>query len=489
MGMTMNEQNILVSVKEQLVALPIEEREALLAKIRLKLALSKITTTGQAAQPLTSAQQRLWLLEKFDRVPYIYHVPLILELPLNVDHTKLTSAFTNLGKEQTQLRSYFVEEEGVVLQNYVNNITPNIKTITITEPFPAILDVQEGSALSEFMLKPFQLDKAPLFRVAIVKAPEGNYLIICCHHMIIDGWSAELLMKYISESCNQPVPPLIKGAEPTSYQDYRVMEQQLLQNSGYAAELSYWQKRLENRNWEVNLFTDFSRPRHLSGYGRQVIHEVKDELLQQLGEFAKQHHVSINHVILQIFVIILARYSGQDDVTVGMPVAGRRNKKWHNTIGLFVNTCLHATTLNYQMSFLLLLLDLKTQLHNDIANAEIPFDFLVKHFYQHQLCPPGTSFNILYNFLQTQNNTEVDFSGASAKTRLCLLPCSKFDLSLHALLQSDSLTLIFEYSTCLFQVGTVKQIMRDFSLYLEKFIQSPNESIANLLWSVYESED
>ncbi len=474
-------------IQERLSHLTAEKQEKLRNLIKQRLAV--VDTSPSVANPslqrLTNAQQRLWVLEKFERVKYLYHVPLILELPRNIDQNRLKKSIEILSKEHSQLVSYFIEEPGEVMQAYANHFTMPVKDILLLEKLPEdLLAIQANHPLADFFLQPFELDKPPLIRFALAQENSSLYLLICCHHLIMDAWSADLLIHYLCEIYCRESLTLALDTKPRPYSEYAKWEIEQLINENYAEVLAYWVQERENRVWKVDLPTDFSSPPHLSGKGKQITATISKQSLAKLRIFASQQQLSVNHVILSLFQLLLARYSGQDDIVVGIPVAGRQNRHWQKTIGLFVNTFVHSIKVDYTLTFKQQVANTKTQLLKDLANSALPYDDLLKCLYQRQLCPQGTSFNVLYNFLQNENMDSFQFMGQGAKILPCLLPLSKFDLSCHVLLTTDELTLIFEYSTDLFHEETIKQIQRDFIVYLETFIDNPTETMRKVFWSL-----
>lgn len=425
---------------------------------------------------LSSAQRRMWLLEKFDRVPYLYNVPFVLQLPSTIDLTKLHSAIELLCQSQPQLCSFFIEEEEVK-QHYFLNISINLSKITLQKALPETISIDANHPLSAFFLAPFHLNEPPLIRFAIASAPQHRYLLISCHHLIIDAWSMGLFLKQLSEVYAGQINLSLQ----VDYSQYAQIESQNLQHSVYAHSLQYWETQRQNKTWEVDLITDFARTRFLSGRGSHFIENITDEDLQKLREFARKQKVSVNHVVLSVFQLVLGRYSGQDDITLGIPVVNRQHKQWLNTIGLFVNTCLYSNKLDYTLCFADLLSRTKTQLLNDISHADIPYDYLIKYLYQKKLCAHDSGFNILYNYVQIDNAEEIQMDGVCLPL-LCLLPISKFDLSLHGMMTKKELKLILEYSTDLFQWNTIQQVMNDFKKYLNIFLENPNEVLSKVMW-------
>lgn len=480
MTLLMPDEDQRQTVKEKLAALSQTEREALLAKLKKMQLTSEAPAVRDEKHEhaLTKAQQRLWTLEQFDKVDYLYHIPFILTLPLTIDKQRLTLALQTVCASHAPLRSFFVNQGEAVEQHEVAQWDGTIADISLTQCLPPVLEIDSNHPLGDFFLQPFALHTPPLFRVSIASAPDEHYLLICCHHLIMDAWSAGLFLQQLSLAYHTPHAQLTPGA----YHEYVAWENKQLAPD--SSTLHYWENRLKTPSWNVDLAYDHPRPKYLSGRGRNEWLTLSKDTFLDIVDYAKRRHVSVNHVVLAAFQLLLGRYSGQDDVTVGLPLAGRLQKRWQQTIGLFVNTCLHTRQLNYQGNFTEHIEETKALLLQDIDQSTLPYDSLIKHFYHHQLCAQGASFNILYNFIQTHGQEAVCFDSVAAKPLLCLLPMSKFDLSLHVLMGSEELTFLFEYSTDLFVKETIQQLLDHLRVYVKACIANESLPLAELMWIV-----
>lgn len=475
--------NKLSDIKDRLISLEEEENKKLLLQISPEMNLTinpSINLSDLQQSILTSAQQRLWILAKFDRVPYLYHVPLILTLPSDVNIDYLQRAFNVLFELYPQLAVGFNEINGKVMQTYTSRIKLDWTQIELNEDLNDIVDLEYDAHLAQFFLQSFDLAKPPLFRVAIAKSSKTSYLCISCHHLIIDAWSVYLLLQKLNDLYTQLITDkMFIHHQPESYFNYVLWEQRQLNNNAYIADLNYWEKRLANHSWIIDIITDYSRPKYISGVGSNDIVTLSNQNYNDLISYAKHRKVTVNHVILSVYQLLLGRYSGQDDIYLGMPTAGRHQKLWQQTIGFFVNTMIHACKLDYSASFYEHLQNTKSSLIQDLSHIGVPYDYLLNHLYQKKLCRQGISFNIFYNYVQSSNCNEMQF-----KTLFCLLPISKFDLSLHVLAHNHDIKLIFEYSTDLFSKKSIRQISDDLQTFLITFIKNDMQPLSQLLWKL-----
>lgn len=421
---------------------------------------------------LSSAQQRLWVLSKFDRADYLYNVPLILALPQDTDFVRLQKAFEQLLQKHPQLSVSFIERADAIYQVNTPAVSIKIEKLELRDALNSIVDLTSHTILADFFMQPFDLSQAPLLRVAIAQSHEQSYLCISCHHLIIDAWSTHLFLQELYDIYARPAVDSQLAQVTTSYAAYVEWEQDQLKNNRYTAELTYWKNRLANKAWVVDLITDYPRRKYQSGAGSNYVITFDNETFDCLNTFARQQQVTANHVILSVFQILLGRYSGQESIYLGMPTANRTQKQWQQTIGLFINTFIHGYTLDYNISFNEHLQQIKRLLLEDIARSNIPYDHLMQHFYEEKICQQGASFNVLYNYVQLNSHSDL----------FCLLPISKFDLSLHALMSQSDVKLIFEYSTELFRKETIEQLARHFKKLLITLTRQSQQSISELLW-------
>lgn len=474
------------SIKEQIDNLSSQEKLRLLAKLKSKQKQQPLMNPAGLETPLSHAQRRLWLIEQLGRCSYLYHVPLIVNLPPIIDIPSLATAWKQVVQENPILSSEFITQNDEITQCHRPIDEYEIITLECPEDLPNFVEISESSPLADFFLTEFQTNQAPLWRIALLKTPTKNYLLACFHHLIIDGWSMSLLIKRLNwhyQAVVSHAHPVSLVPEENSYQSFVVWEQQF----GHSEKnIQYWLNRLQGKAFTVDLVTDYPRQSMLSGHGKTWHAVIPAENFQALQQFARDQAISINHCILFAFQFLLGRYSGQDEITVGIPVPGRIEQRWYNTIGLFVNTCLHTMNIDYQLTVSQQLNWVKKQLLTDMAHANEPFDEIIKMLYARKQINPNNAFNILYNYVQYEFSEHQETIHA---THHCTLPSSKFDLSLHVYAGASATDLFIEYSTDLYCAETVQHMM-DYLLHL--LAMMPNDSQKTLRawsWELHEEED
>lgn len=476
--------NLLKKINQTLKTLTNDEKQALRAKLQKQLGNAPAEITAINSDSLSHAQRRLWILEQFNHCDYLYHVPLIMTLPQPIDLGLLEEAFSQLITENPVLASRFIFEEDEVKQCSNKNCHVALQTLHLSMDLPPIVDISPSSPLADFYLQKFDLDKAPLFRLAVLKTPKQLYLLMCFHHLIIDGWSVNLIINRLSQIYNS-LKHQLTSLPSSRTPSYSMFIEDEKNNRDAEKNQSYWLDRLLGKMLVVDIMTDFPRKSTLSGNGKSQHASISGKQLQQLQAYAKLLGVSMNQLVLFAFQFMLSRYSGQDQITVGIPTTGRTHPNWYQTIGLFVNTLLHTIKIDYNSTVKEQINQVKQQLINDMAHANQPFDEVVKALYEQKQLNPNGVFNILYNFIQfEQEKNQVSFDNSSCDLHYCTLPVSKFDLSLHVYATNSKLDLFLEFSTDLYEEKTVQHFVKYLLNILNAMPDEPDTPLKTWSWSL-----
>lgn len=434
---------------KQLKALSVQEKQQLRDKLLNELQAKEVV---RDTVTLSHAQQRLWVVQQRNSCDFLYNVPIVVALPADLDIEVLQEALHSVLQDNPVLFSAFTFQNECIVQHQIACDIP-LETIKLSEDLPDVFEVTSTSSLASFFLQAFDLEKAPLFRMAVLKTPHQRFLLGCFHHLIIDGWSVSLLMKRLQEQCMWIAAK--KERQVSLAQDYFAYIAWEKTQSVSEVQQNYWRSRFQQKSLVVDLVTDFPRKLENKSLGQTLHRKIPSIALQHM---AQQASLSLNQFVLFAFQFMLARYSGQNDIAVGMPISGRTQARWQETIGLFVNTCIHTTHIEYSRTVHEQLQMLKEALLADLAHAELPFDVVVKSLYEEKLLNQTMLFNILYNFISIQQCDHEDQK--RWPMHYCTLPVSKFDLSLHVYAAESHLDLFLEFNTDLFDVRTIKQMLR-----------------------------
>lgn len=444
------------TLNEQLKHLSVQEKQRLREKLMNQLRPNHIVRDTTS---LSHAQQRLWVLQQLHSCDYLYNVPVVVALPSTLDLAVLQEAFNRVLRDNPILLSEIRFDEERVTQ-YQKTCNILLEEMTLLSDLPDVFEVTSASPLASFFLQAFDLENAPLFRMKVLKTPHQRFLLGCFHHLMIDGWSVNLFISKLQEQYTRI--EMKKEPETKLMQDYFAYIAWEKTQGETEGLLLYWRERLRHKPLVVDLATDYPRKLEKSNSGKTIYRKISSSTLTWMDKYTD---FSLNQVILFAFQFMLARYSGQNEITVGMPISGRMHERWQETIGLFVNTMIHPTHIEYTKTVEEQLCVLKETLFNDLAHSEIPFDVLVKCLYEEKLIHQTALFNVLYNFIATEQ-----MGGGAKKTwpmRYCTLPVSKFDLSLHVYAAESNVDLFLEFNTDLFDVRTVEHMLRYLLVVLE----------------------
>lgn len=472
----------LMQLKDKFQQLDETQRKRLLGQLKSEISRSKGNDKMAQTGRLSRAQNRLWILEQLNHCSYLYHIPVVVELANVIDEQKLMLAFRHLIKTYPVLTSTFSFDEERIRQSQNLSCEIDIQWLNHGDELSSLIEISSEALLAPFFLTPFNLEKPPLFRIGLLNTPQKSHLLMCFHHLLVDAWSVELMIQELDRYFQDVLKNSMvfsKSPESKSYFDFISWEQ--TQPHELDIDNHYWVQRLLGKRLTVDLMTDFPRKLPLSGQGKTIHYALPQELSGALIEQAKQYGLSINHLFLFAFQFLLSRYSGQDDIALGIPVAGRSKHDWYNTIGMFVNTCIHHIELDYDTTILEQINRIKKQFIDDIAHANEPFDEVIKALYSREQLTPNQSFNILYNFIPLKT---MDHFKAISSTKYCVLPISKFDLSLHVFASYSDVNLFFEFSTDLYTEGTISELIHYYVRILESIFLNANETLTDWVWKL-----
>ncbi|MBV8476058.1 MAG: amino acid adenylation domain-containing protein, partial [Acidobacteria bacterium] len=328
----------------------------------------------------------------------------------------------------------------------------------------------------------FDLSTGPLVRVQMLRVDEQEHvLLLTTHHIVFDGWSRAILLRELaglydalSRGHSSPFPDL-----PLQYSDFSVWQNDYIKGEVLAKQIVYWKEKLARVPGMLDLPTDHARPAVSTFRGGAVASLVSAEVTERLRRFAQQHGATLFMVTLAVFKILLARYSGQDDIVVGSPIAGRNRKQLEDLIGFFANTLVLRTDLSGNPSFRELVLRVRETALGAYAHQDIPFEKLVEELHPQRSLSHNPLFQVLFAFRNVPTH-ELSL----ANLQLKLLPgeqtTAKFDLALFVSEENNRLCLRWEYNSDLFQCETVERMSGHFAILLENALARTDRPISEL---------
>ncbi|KPV60903.1 hypothetical protein QJ48_02835 [Paenibacillus sp. A3] len=404
------------------------------------------------AYETSSAQKRLYAVQQRDPRSIAYNMPGMFELGEEADQGRIEQALQELVRRHGALRTSFETADGEVVQK-------------IARAVPFQLEVRQGSeadlaGIASRFIRPFELDKAPLFRAEFVNTPGSRYLLIDMHHIISDGLS---IRTFIDE-----LAMLYDGAvlEPLriQYPDFAVWHNRYLQSEDVKKQEQYWVNQFQDGVQVLQLPYDFARPALQSFEGNTISLTVDEPVTKRLRGFAKERECTLQMVLLSAFYILLSKYSGQDDIVVGVPVSGRSRAELRSVMGMFVNTLALRNRPRGDQSYLAFLDDVKENSLKAYENDSYPLERLLEKLNIVRDISRNPLFDVLFDMysVEAPDGTKREANGFALELKGIPSHISKFDINLHVMEKNDALTLSFEYCTKLFREQTIEKMAQHF---------------------------
>ena len=330
--------------------------------------------------------------------------------------------------------------------------------------------------------RPFDLQAGPLIRAVLLKLDETDHVFVLnTHHIISDRWSLNTLWQELAGLYEHAAQGVDAGLPllPVQYADYAVWQREYLSGEILHKQLEYWKRTLAGSPASLDLPTDRTRPAQQSFRGAKQMMTLPSELGKQIEALGRQQGATLFMTLLAAFNVLLARYSGQDDIVVGSPIAGRTRPEWEKLIGFFVNTLVIRTRVSGNPTFRQLLAQVRETAMGAYAHQDVPFEKLVEELKPERDLSRNPLFQVMFIL---QNVPPVTNSMAGVEISGFPLPgeSSKFDLTLIAADGVDGLRLTLEYNTELFDGATIEEMVRHFRVLLEAAAGNPDTHIADL---------
>jgi amino acid adenylation domain-containing protein len=444
------------------------------------LAITPIHRTGPL--PLSFAQQRLWFLDQLEGSSATYNIPAALHLQGTLNVTALEMAVQEIVRRHEVLRTCFHRLRGTPVQVITPHVNLSIPLIDLRS-LPEAEQIEEVQRLaSAEAQQPFDLTQVPLVRLTRLQlGVTSHVLLVTIHHIVSDGWSMGLfirevaaLYKAFAQGEPSPLPELT-----LQYADFAHWQRQWLGEAVLQTELDYWQHQLAGVSPLLKLPTD--RP-HLpiqTFQGRTESFTLPPSLSQRLQQLSHQSGVTLFMTLLAAFVTFLGRYSAQEDIVVGSPIANRQRAELEPLIGFFVNTLVLRNNLQGNPSFLDLLQRVKQLALAAYAHQNLPFEQLVEVLQPERSLSYSPLFQVMF-VLQNAPMGQLELPGLTLTPVEMESGTAKFDLTLVMTETEQGLQGIWEYNRDLFDASTIRRMISQFQTLLEGIVAHPDQRLAEL---------
>src|ERR1051325_7340721 len=429
--------------------------------------------------PNSFAQQRLRYLDQFDPGKSVYNMPYAVQLHTQLDLDCLQRSLNEIVRRHESLRTTFASQDGRPVQVIAPQFEIALPVIDLRELKDNHKDAELKRRAQLEAEQSFDLLNGPLMRVQLLRLDEAkSVLLVTMHHIISDGWSVgiflrELAILYEAYSAGRSSPLV----EPSlQYVDYAVWQRNWLQGPVLEEQLSYWRRLLNGAPLVLNLCSDKPRPALQTFQGARRYTELPATLAADLRAFSCGQNVTLFMTLLAAFELLLWRYSRQDDVMVGTPIAGRNRSELESLIGFLANTLPIRIRLSGRLSFLEFLQQVREGALEVYAHPDLPFDRLVEELRPERSLSHLPLFQVI--FALENSPQEMEFPRLSARWLEIDRGTARNDLSLFMIDKGGDLTCMWEYSTDLFNDETIERMMLSYRQILDKILKNPDELIA-----------
>jgi amino acid adenylation domain-containing protein len=432
--------------------------------------------------PTSFAQQRLWFVHQLEPDSPSYNVTTALWLSGSLDAPALERSLATIVARHEALRTTFRLAKGEPVQVVTPDLPLELPVVDRSAVPAADREAELGRLIQEEVRRPFDLERGPLIRARLVRlAPSEHALILVVHHIVFDGWSAGVLSRELSECyrafASGQVPRLPEL--PVQYADYAVWQREWLSGEAFERQLAYWRSQLAGAPAVLELSTDFPRPQTQSHRGATERLLLSRQLVERLTLLSQQEGATLFMTLLAGFQLLLSRYTGQEDIVVGSPIANRTRSELEHLVGFFVNTLALRTDLSGDPSFRELLRRVRGVALGAYAHQDLPFEKLVEELQPDRIRDRNPFFQVMFA-LQNAPRARLTLPGITLRSLPRRTETSKFDLTLHMSQASQGLTAALEYNTDLFERGTIARMLGHLERLFDEVVADPDRRLSEL---------
>jgi amino acid adenylation domain-containing protein len=447
--------------------------------VELSQTIPRRKTSGPA--PLSFSQQRLWFVHQMEPDSPAYHLSTAVRLKGRLNLQALGEGLDEIVRRHGTLRTVFAQVGDEPVQ-VVKPAAPMPIPVTSLEDLP---EQERGLEVKRLVraeaITPFDLATGPLLRVSLLRLGEQDHvLLFTFHHIISDGWSSGVLVRELIQlygaydsGHESPLAEL-----PIQYADFAAWQRERLKGAAFDEQMAYWEERLAGSE-PLALPTDHPRPHTPSHRGGNEPVAISRATTEALRRLSKREGCTLFMTVMAAFNALLQRHAGQDDISVGTPVAGRGQVETEGLIGFFVNTLVLRTDLSGDPAFRALLGRVRGAALGAYANQDVPFETLVERLQPERVAGRTPLFQVALT-LQAASAPASEIAGLQLSPVGDNLGTAKFDLTLDLRESPEGLVGVIEYSTDLFEEATIGRMGRQLETLLDGVAADPDRRISAL---------
>ncbi|MBB4637946.1 non-ribosomal peptide synthetase [Longimicrobium terrae] len=427
------------------------------------------------ALPLSFAQQRLWFLHQLEPESPFYNIPAAIRLEGALDAEALRRALQEIVRRHEALRTVYPVSSGQPAQLVLPAERFDLPVHDLTALSANAHDAAVAEAARRESVRRYDLERDGMLRATLLRlGAESHVLLINLHHVAGDGWSLGVLFHELGALYGDlargrapSLPPL-----PVQYADYAVWQRRWLTEAVLETQLAYWRERLGDAPPQLELPTDRARPAVQSHRGDVVRFRIPAALTDRLHAFARAEGATLYMTLLAGLNVLLHRWSGQDDVVVGSPIAGRVRRELEGLIGFFVNTMALRTDLRGEPGFRELVGRVREATLDAYAHQDLPFERIVEELQPERSLSRSPVFQVSL-VLQNAPTPPMEMAGLQLRLDNLSSATSKFDLALEFVEDADGLAGEAEFAADLWDRSTVERMAAQLAQVLDAAIADP----------------
>jgi amino acid adenylation domain-containing protein len=432
--------------------------------------------------PLSNSQQRLWFIDQLEGSSAQYNLPEALRLRGELDVQALRQSINSIVERHETLRTHFAYIDGEPSQIIDAELSVELPVEDLSGlPESEQQEIVLAALNREFEL-PFDLSRGPLFRMRLLRLRESDHIFLrTLHHIISDGWSQGIfnhefmrLYEAFRQGQANPLPPLT-----VQYADYALWQRRWLTDEKVEADLQYWKKQLAGIPEQLELPRD--RPRQARRtYAADVCSiTVGPDTVRALKRLGHAHDATLYMTLLSAFAVLLQRYSGQNDIVVGSPIANRQDSQLENLIGFFVNSLIMRVRISAKQSFRELLAVVRGTALEAYQHQDLPFERLVEELSPERRLNAAPIFQVVFA-LQNAPMAAEQLTGLQIQAVAADRPRVRIDFEVHAVEHDGMLDFHWLYSRDLFDHWRMEQMATHYLRVLEAVANDPRQQVAHI---------
>lgn len=435
--------------------------------------------------PLSSSQKRLWFLEQLEGPSSNYNIVSAVEILGDFKVNIAEKCLKQIVNRHEVFRTAFKTIDGKPIASLVELNGKIIKTLDLTSSVN--IDGLDQLITNE-AIKPFDISEPPLFRFTFIKIKNDKFIfVVSLHHIISDGWSIGILIKEFTEIYEANIHARNPDLEELTiqYSDYAEWHNNELLSERFVRKLEYWKNKLKGVDSIVTFPPDLKRPLEQKHRGDRIYFELDGDLFNKVKEISKNQNVTPYVILLSVYAILLSRYSNQNDLTIGTPIAGRNKKEIEPLIGFFANTVILRIKIDENSSFTEIINNIKDDLVDIFENNDYPFEKLVELVESER----NMSYSPIFQTMFAYNDTaleSINIENIKIKPLKIDTNTSKFDLTFEFVERKNDFKVAIEFNIDLYRYETILRLFANFNELLNTCL---NNREMNILNSKYISDD